>query len=128
MDPRNQEPVRILPAARRYWTDRASRGGILVVMRDLIAALWEFIRNSTPSRLRLRYGDADYDWDHRVNTTSGAVGWRDRLLGVFHSPYQPTEPALFREMLEALEQVAHLDFREFTFIDLGSGKGRTLLL
>jgi SAM-dependent methyltransferase len=48
-------------------------------------------------------------------------------MGVFHSLYQPTEPALFHEMLQVLQQRA-LDFREFTFIDLGSGKGRTLLL
>src|SRR5262249_44405219 len=52
------------------------------------------------------------------------VGWRDRLLGMFHSPYQPTDPALFREMMAALE----IDFCEFTFIDIGSGKGRTLLM
>ncbi len=66
----------------------------------------------------------EYDWDHKVNTTGGTVGWRERLLGVFHSPYQPTEPALFREMMDSLP----IDFREFTFVDLGSGKGRTLLM
>jgi len=93
-----------------------------------MVAWWEFLRDSTPSRLRSRFGDADYDWDHRVNTTSGAVGWRDRLLGVLHSPYQPTEPALFQEMLEMLEQRTRLNFAEFTFVDLGSGKGRTLLM
>ena len=66
----------------------------------------------------------DYDWEQRVNTTAGAVDWQTRLLGVFHSPYQPTEPALFREMIAALP----IDFREFTFVDVGSGKGRALLL
>jgi SAM-dependent methyltransferase len=128
MDPSNQEPPRILPAARRYWTDRLTRGGIFAATRDLSVSLWEFVRDSTPSRLRLRYGDADYDWDHRVNTTSGAVSWRDRLLGVFHSPYQPSEPTLFREMVDALQQCAGLNLDEFTFVDLGSGKGRTLLM
>jgi SAM-dependent methyltransferase len=83
--------------------------------------------------LRQRFGDADYDWDYHVNTTSGAVGWRDRLLGQFHSAYQPTEPAAFHEMLNTLQQSpapyqAVLNFRDFTFIDLGSGKGRTLLM
>jgi len=115
-------------AIHRYWTDAASRTGRIAASFALAAALWEFLRNSTPARLRQRYGDADYDWDHRVNTTSGAVGWRDRLLGVFHSPYQPTEPALFHEMLNALTANSHLDFRDFTFLDLGSGKGRTLLM
>ena len=66
----------------------------------------------------------DYDWEHHVNTTAGTVDWRTRLLGVFHSAYQPTEPTLFHEMMAALP----IDFREFTFIDIGSGKGRTLLL
>lgn len=90
----------------------------------LLRELWRFVRESTPERRRQRYGDMDYDWEHRVNTTSGTVGWRTRLLGVFHSPYQPTDPALLREMMAALP----IEFSEFTFIDIGSGKGRTLLL
>jgi SAM-dependent methyltransferase len=66
----------------------------------------------------------EYDWEHHVNTTSGTVGWRERLLGVFHSPYQPTDATLFREMMGSLP----IDFSEFTFVDVGSGKGRTLLM
>src|SRR5204863_528153 len=69
-------------------------------------------------------GYVHYAWDNMVNTTSAIVGWRSRLLGMFHSPYQPTEPALFHEMMDALK----VDFREFTFIDVGSGKGRVLLM
>ncbi|HKH98678.1 MAG TPA: class I SAM-dependent methyltransferase [Candidatus Sulfotelmatobacter sp.] len=122
------EQTSLVHAAHRYWRDIASRSGRIFATRALAAALWEFLRDSTPARLRQRYGDADYDWDHRVNTTSGAVGWRDRLLGVFHSAYQPTEPALFHEMLDGLAANSHLDFRDFTFLDLGSGKGRTLLM
>jgi SAM-dependent methyltransferase len=118
----------LLRAARQWCRHAGVREGRIAASRKFLAIIWEFLRDSTPERRRQRYGDADYDWDHRVNTTSGAVSWRDRLLGVFHSPYQPTEPTLFHEMLEALEQAAHIDFREFTFIDLGSGKGRTLLL
>jgi len=121
-------PPPLLRAAHQWWSDIAAREGRIVASIQLACAMWEFLRDSTPARRRQRYGDADYDWDHRVNTTSAAVGWRDRLLGVFHSPYQPTEPTLFHEMLDALHQQAHLDFRDFTFIDLGSGKGRTLLL
>ncbi len=105
--------------------------------RRLLGVIWEFARDSTPDRLRARFGDADYDWDYRVNTTSGAVGWRDRLLGKFHTAYQPTEPTAFLEMLDTVQNNAGpddstlnspVDFRDFTFIDLGSGKGRTLLM
>jgi len=122
------ETPSLIIAARNFWNDRRSRHGFFTATTDFVAAVWEFIRNSTPSRLRTRFGDAEYDWDYRVNTTSGAVGWRDRLLGILHSPYQPTEPALFREMIEMLQQNAGVDLSDLTFIDLGSGKGRTLLM
>jgi hypothetical protein len=120
-------PPTLLRTACQWWSDIAARKGRIAASQHFLAVMWGFARDSTPARRRQRYGDADYDWDHHVNTTSAGVSWHDRLLGVFHSPYQPTEPALFHEMLEALHQQA-LDVREFTFIDLGSGKGRTLLL
>jgi len=128
IDCRASSPVSMSRSARRWWNNLAGREGRLAATRKLLVALWEFVRDSTPERRRQRYGDADYDWDHRVNTTSAALSWRDRLLGVFHSPYQPTEADLFREMIEALREQTHLDFRDFAFIDLGSGKGRTLLM
>jgi SAM-dependent methyltransferase len=114
---------------RRWWKENSAQDGFLPTLRRFISTMWEFVRESTPSRRRQRYGDVDYDWDYRVDTTGATVGWRDRLLGMFHSPYQPTEPALFREMLESLKQGdPKIDFREFTFIDIGSGKGRVLLM
>src|SRR5437588_1457605 len=128
MDPASSAQPSLLGAARRWWQDVAAREGRVAATRQLLTALWEFIRDSTPERKRQRYGDADYDWDHHVNTTSAAVGWHDRLLGVFHSAYQPSEPAIFHEMLDALRLQLGIDFHDFTFIDLGSGKGRTLLM
>src|SRR5262249_50809953 len=119
---------RIVPAAHNYWRELVARLGVIPGSCEFLKALWEFVRDSTPSRLRSRFGDADYDWDYRVNTTSGAVGWRDRLLGVFNSPYQPTEAALFHEMIDELRRRTSINFAEFTFIDLGSGKGRVLLM
>src|ERR1700686_5389443 len=106
-------PISISRSAWRWWKDIAARQGRLTATGQLLSALVEFVRDSTPERRRQRYGDAEYDWDHRVNTTSAAVSWRDRLLGVFHSPYQPTESVLFHEMLGALHLQTHLDFRDF---------------
>ncbi len=109
---------------RAWWREQASARGSLGAASLLARELWEFIRDSTPEQRRSRYGDMDYDWEQRVNTTAGTLDWRTRLLGVLHSPYQPTDPVLFREMMAALP----IDFRQFTFVDIGSGKGRTLLL
>jgi len=128
VDPSASSRISISRSAWQWWHDIATREGRLAATRQLLAALWEFVRDAAPERRRRCYGDVEYDWEHRVNTTSAAVAWRDRLLGVFHSPYQPTESALFHEMVDALREQSHTDLRDFLFIDLGSGKGRTLLM
>lgn len=108
----------------RWFREEQQQRGLWRTGQRLLRLLWEFACDSQPSRRRQRYGDVDYDWEQRVDTTGATVGWRDRLLGLFHSPYQPTEPGLFQEMLASLE----IDFHEFEFIDIGSGKGRVLLM
>ncbi len=120
--------IGLIRSAQRWWQDVAARHGRITATRELVTALFQFARDSTPERLRQRYGDAEYDWEHRVNTTSAAVGWRDRLLGIFHSAYQPTDSVLFHEMMQAVSRQNGFEFPKFTFIDLGSGKGRTLLM
>ena len=117
-------PRQLSAAFRNWWREQSRAQGTPAATSLLLTELWGFLRDSTPERRRSRYGDMEYDWEHRVNTTSGSVGWRERLLGVFHSPYMPTDPVQFLEMMTALP----IDFRTFTFVDLGSGKGRTLLM
>jgi SAM-dependent methyltransferase len=109
---------------RYWWNENSREQGSSRTLREFALKLCEFVRESMPDRKRQRYGDVDFDWDHRVDTTAATVGWKDRLAGMFLSPYQPTEPSLFHEMMQSLG----IDFPCFTFIDLGSGKGRTLLM
>jgi len=116
--------LRLGHTLRNWWSEEVASNGRWRTWLRLAALLWQFARESTPAQHRQRYGDVDFDWDFRVDTTAATVGWRARLLGLFHSPYQPTDPALFHEILASLK----IDFREFTFIDIGSGKGRALLL
>ena len=89
-----------------------------------MVGVYDFLRDSLPQMRQRRFGDLDYDFDFRVNTTAGTVGWHDRLLGIFHSPYQATDPDLFREMMASLPN----ELTSFVFIDIGSGKGRALLM
>jgi SAM-dependent methyltransferase len=113
-----------------WWRRQRQEVRPLASFRRLLAIIYEFLRDSFPDRRRQRYGDIDYDWDHRVNTTGAALPWRTRLLGLLNSIYQPIPPQQFREIMSALS--AHLppdtDFSQFTFIDIGAGKGRALLL
>ena len=111
-----------------WWQRQRAQASLPRTLLSLCKLFWEFGVDSLPERRRRRYGDAEYDWDYRVNTTSATIGWRDRFLGLLHSPYQPTEPALFHEILQTLFHDAGIDPREFVFLDLGSGKGRTLLM
>lgn len=116
--------ARTWTAFTRWWQESAIETGALTTTCRLVRNLWDFARDSTAEQRQRRYGDMEYDWEHRVDTTSGTVGWRVRLLGLFHSPYQPTDPALFCEMMASLA----IEFEQFSFLDLGSGKGRTLLM
>lgn len=106
------------------WNNHRQNKSLLSTARYLGSIFWEFLRDSLPNRRRQRYGDVDFDWEHRVDTTSATVGWRTRLMGLLSSPYQPIPPDEFRELMSALS----IDFSQFTFIDVGSGKGRALLL
>jgi SAM-dependent methyltransferase len=114
-----------LPSAlASWWRAQRERKSFPATARLLIATLSEFLRDSLPDRRRLRYGDIEYDWEHRVDTTSARLSWRSRLLGLLNSPYQPIPAHEFREIMSALA----IDLSQFTFIDVGSGKGRALLL
>lgn len=69
----------------------------------------------------------EFDLEHGTDT-SGIVELSD--LAIDHPVweygvrYQPTPPSILKDALGSLM----IDFTEFVFIDLGSGKGRTLLL
>ncbi|MDT8067861.1 MAG: class I SAM-dependent methyltransferase [Terriglobia bacterium] len=84
-----------------------------------------FVRDSFPDRRRSRFGDIDYDCDFGVDTTWARLPLRVRLRELFTERlYQPTDPTEFHDVLAQVPA----DFSDFAFIDLGSGKGRALLL
>jgi len=108
-----------------WWRDSRRTYGVFGTLRRLTAGAVEIVRDSLPTRRRARFGDLDFDWEQRVDTTWSNVGLSTRVREVFAGRgYQPTDPHIFREMMG---QVA-ADLHGYTFIDLGSGKGRALLL
>ena len=100
---------------------RGLGGSLRYYFREFVDMLYDL----TPERRRSRYGDIDFDFDYGVDTTWATVSLRTRVREwLSGGQYQPSEPALFREIIEALPVMPE----DFTFIDLGSGKGRTLLM
>ncbi len=120
----NPRKPTLLSAVATWWREQPEEAYTGVRVRRLAAIGREFVRDSFPDRKRQRFGDAGYDWDYRVDTTSANVGWRARLIGLLNSSYQPIEAEIFREILTSVA----IDFSQYTFIDIGSGKGRALLL
>jgi SAM-dependent methyltransferase len=94
-------------------------------MRELASATWSAMLELLPSRRKAAFGDLDYDWEHSVDTTRSNVGAGTQFLtGVMARPYFATEPWLFEQIMQAIS----VDFSQFTFVDLGCGKGRVLLM
>ena len=99
--------------------------GLMGALRYYATESFELLRDLSPTRRRSRYGDIDYDFDHGVDTTWATVPLRTRLRELLSGArYQPSEPSLFHQILQCLLVAPD----GFTFIDLGSGKGRTLLM
>jgi hypothetical protein len=99
--------------------------GVLGALVYYTGAGFELLRDLSPARRRSRYGDIDFDFDYKVDTTWANIGLRTRLREwMSGGQYQPTEPEVFRRIISDLPVKPD----GFTFIDLGSGKGRTLLM
>lgn len=68
-----------------------------------------------------------FDWRHRIETSETAelsqltIQSENAQHGVW---YHPSHPKLVFEILDRLD----IDYGEYIFIDLGSGKGRTLVI
>jgi hypothetical protein len=123
--PRFRRRLTLRHAFLSWWRENLRAHGLFETTRILRSELWQFGREATPSRRKSRYGDIEFDCDYRVDTNSANVSRRMDLLGLFAgTPYQPCDPTLFHQTIRAL----NIDYGEFDFIDLGSGKGRALLM
>jgi len=112
-------------AFMRHWRDSQRHYGLWRTLKQEIDALFRCLREFLPDRRKEMYGDLDYDWDHMVDTTRANVPFRTQLAAALTGhQYFPSEPWLFDQIMQALP----ITFNEFTFIDMGSGKGRTLLM
>ncbi len=118
---KNSNSDNALSWLRDSFHNRGVAGSVRYYAREFA----DLVRDLTPARRKSRYGDIDFDFEHNVDTTWATVSLRTRIREwLSGGQYQPSEPALFSEIIEALPVATN----GFTFIDLGSGKGRTLLM
>jgi predicted RNA methylase len=113
-------------AVLRWQRDSIRARGLVGSFRYLAGQAVECVKDCLPERRRSRFGDIDYDCDHAVDTTWARLPVSVRLREVFSERlYQPT---VEEEFAAIMQHLAAVDFATYTFIDLGSGKGRALLL
>jgi hypothetical protein len=112
-------------AFARHWRQSVRYFGVARSLRELAAAIWRALLELLPSHRQARFGDLDYDWEHSVNTTRSNVGFYTQLrAGLLGGAYYASDPWIFEQIMQAMP----IDFSQFTFIDLGAGKGRALLM
>jgi SAM-dependent methyltransferase len=75
-------------------------------------------KDRAPDEFDVRYGVETTTRVHLTDLKIDSPNW------VYAGGYWPTPPDVFTEALSGLE----ISFKDFSFIDLGSGKGRVLLM
>jgi hypothetical protein len=116
----------------RKFQNSYKRSGLLGAVATSARAAAFYASELTPSQRRFRRqereSDAEFDMRFGVRT-GGMISLADLLIlptrsRVFGQAYGPTPERAFTEMLSAVPR----DFKDFVFIDFGSGLGRVLLL
>jgi SAM-dependent methyltransferase len=105
----------------------AQRGGIGTLQLCAVEVLWMVLPRFRSTRAGRAVVDAQFDQQYGVDTGGLFRPKSHQVIGkhwTFGCSYQPVEPSAFLQILSRLR----LSSPQFTFLDLGSGKGRTLLL
>ncbi len=112
-------------AFARHLRESVRYYGVIRTLHELLAVICRVLRHHTQALRHTENRDLDFDLEHKVDTTRSNVSLRMQLTTAFVGhEYGPSEPWLFEQIMHALP----VEFTDYTFIDLGSGKGRSLLM
>src|SRR5262249_22632956 len=127
----NQSPtgnlmlIRFWRALARHLRESVHYYGVIRTLHELLAVICRVLCHHIPALRPTENRDLDFDLEHKVDTTRSNVRLRTQLMAAFVGhEYGPSEPWLFKQIMHALP----VEFTDYTFIDLGSGKGRSLLM
>jgi len=116
-----------LRSLRRKIGRSLTRRGLLGTLKRCVVEPFYIMLEYKPSRLRWRRRDKEFDRRFGVDTAGtiplSALDVEDANWE-FGFAYEPTDPKFFKAIVGELP----IQFEEFTFVDVGSGKGRVLLL
>jgi SAM-dependent methyltransferase len=95
----------------------------------LLLILQRIRRGPFPSRATAQPEPPVHPFDKQYGTDTSGLIWGERIVSDHRNSYWATgysgiSPSVFRQALDRLD----LDWTRFTFVDVGSGKGRALML
>jgi hypothetical protein len=117
-------PETRLQNLRYKFTKNLTRRGLLGTLRVGVLKASDAVRDLLPHRRRLRAMEREFDDKHGVRTDCTIELEDLDVAGLPGLGYQPTPASVLDPILSGLG----IDFRQFTFVDLGSGMGRVLLI
>jgi SAM-dependent methyltransferase len=116
-----------LRSLQRKFDRSLKRRGLWGTLKRCVAEPFHLVLEYKPSRLLWKRRDKEFDRRFGVDTSGtiplSALDVEDANWEYGHA-YEPTDPRFFKAIVGALP----IQFEEFTFVDVGSGKGRVLLL
>jgi SAM-dependent methyltransferase len=126
---REVEGLNLRRMRHRLRKSLAQRGAIGTATMLLHKGLWPSSRTCDPPKEYL----AVHPFDQQFGVeTSGLIFAEDLLSGkrrdLYNAGYFGVAPSAFRQILDRLQDQLQLEFAKYTFVDLGSGKGRALLI
>jgi predicted RNA methylase len=111
----------------RKLSQSLKRRGFFGTLKRCVKEPFHLISEYRPSRIRYRRAQKEFDRRYGVDT-AGIIALSTLDIEdenwQYGIGYEPTDPEHFTALVSELS----IRFEEFTFIDLGSGKGRALLL
>jgi len=124
--------MRVLRRKFETACEKLKSQGLRAVARHAAARLWGSVGKrdasvQAPWEIRKKTVDASFDRDHGVDTggttqlTDLVIAGPYRRFGIAHTASDPDE---FADAVDSL----CIEHKDFTFIDLGSGKGRAAVL
>jgi SAM-dependent methyltransferase len=106
-------------------------------MRNEIGRLWRKLsrrRRATWPRVehsKYRSYHALHPFDERFGVETGGLIYElpsGHQHDVYNNGYFAVAPSVFHAVMDAMRDRLHVDYQRFSFVDVGSGKGRALLL
>jgi SAM-dependent methyltransferase len=101
-----------------------NRRGVWGTLRVCLLKASDAVRDMLPRYRRLRAIEREFDQANGVRTDFTVELEDLDVAGRQGSGYQPTPATVLEPILNGIG----IDFRQFTFVDLGSGMGRVLLI